>query len=76
VKHRKRDPPDHNQPVKMRIHSPGTIHCCICLNRGEWIAATTTVKGYSVCPEHVELVSRPNFDIFDLLPRKHGSHQV
>jgi hypothetical protein len=26
----------------------------------------TIVKGYAVCDEHVELVSRPDFDIFHL----------
>jgi hypothetical protein len=43
-----------------------TIHCCVCLNQNRWTPATTIIKGYACCDEHVELVSRPDFDIFHL----------
>lgn len=43
-----------------------TIRCCVCLNQGRRTAMATIVKGYAVCDEHVELVSRPDFDIFHL----------
>jgi hypothetical protein len=59
---------DHNAGVK--LHGPIAIHCAICLNRGQDVAATTLVKGYAVCQEHMELVSRPNFDIFDLIVKR------
>jgi hypothetical protein len=46
------------------------IGCCICLNqRGQRTPATTTIHGYSVCDQHVSLVSQPEFDIFTLLGR-------
>jgi hypothetical protein len=50
---------------------PTGIHCCICLNfSGDLIQAVTIIKGYAVCDEHVDLVSRGEFDIFKLGPRK------
>jgi hypothetical protein len=47
------------------------IHCAICLNQGSKTEATTTIKGYSVCENHTELVSRPDFDIFHLRAESH-----
>jgi hypothetical protein len=49
--------------------APG-IGCCICINQKKRrISATTVVKGYAVCDEHVELVSNPDFNIFALGPK-------
>jgi hypothetical protein len=49
------------------------IHCCICLNqKGTLIAASTVVKGYAVCAEHVDLVSRPDFDIHRIKAASRG----
>jgi hypothetical protein len=51
--------------------SPIRISCCICLNTGSRVSASTIVKGYAVCDAHVELVSEPDFDIFSLIrPRR------
>ena len=50
---------------------PGTISCCICLNmKGRRIPATTIVKGYSVCDDHVSVVSVPHFDIQRIARRR------
>ncbi len=46
------------------------IHCAICLNRGKMVAAITVVKSYAVCKQHVELVSKPGFDIWQLHSEK------
>lgn len=47
------------------LSGPGRIGCCVCLNRGgKRVEATTVVKGYAVCANHVDLVSQPEFDIF------------
>lgn len=48
---------------------PGVIHCCVCLNqRKERLPATTIVKGYAVCDDHIELVGHTGFSIFKLGP--------
>jgi hypothetical protein len=46
------------------------VRCAICLNQGKRVEADTIVKGYAACSDHVELVSRPDFDIFTLLTRR------
>lgn len=46
--------------------SRGGIKCCICLNQGQNVEATTTIKGYSVCENHIKLVSQTGFDIMRL----------
>lgn len=46
------------------------IHCAVCVNQGKMVAAITIVKGYASCAQHVELVSKPDFDIFQLKTSK------
>ena len=41
-----------------------TIRCCICLNQNKDVAAFSVINGYACCEAHIELVSRPGFDIF------------
>lgn len=44
------------------------IGCAVCLNMDNThkTPATAVVKGYSVCENHVALVSNPDFNIFHL----------
>lgn len=47
------------------------IGCVVCLNlKGERVAAEHVVSGYSVCEKHVELASKPGFDIFSLKTKR------
>jgi hypothetical protein len=44
---------------------PGVISCCLCLNiKGKRVAATTIVKGYAVCDDHIQVAAEPRFDLF------------
>ena len=51
---------------KLRQIESVTVHCAICFNQGKQVPAFSIVKGYAVCADHVKLVSKPKFDIFDL----------
>jgi hypothetical protein len=56
-----------NQPITA---PPGVISCCLCLNiKGKRVPATTIVKGYAVCDDHVMVVAEPHFDLFRLSRR-------
>lgn len=47
------------------------IGCAVCLSlKGERVYATTIVKGYSVCDDHAKLADNPNFDIWNLKPKR------
>lgn len=52
-------------PQPMPPAPPGVeLRCAICLNQREQrVPATTIVRGYAVCDEHVELAGAPGFDI-------------
>jgi hypothetical protein len=57
-----------NQPITA---PPGTIGCCLCLNiKGKRVAASTIVKGYAVCDDHIMVVAEPHFDIMRLARRR------
>lgn len=58
---------------KIRNVNGVTLHCAICLNQGQKVQATTLVKGYASCEDHVPLVSRPGFDIFEVFGGKQGA---
>jgi hypothetical protein len=50
---------------------PGVISCCLCLNiKGKRIPATTIVKGYAVCDDHIAVAAEPHFDIMRLSKRR------
>lgn len=43
------------------------VNCCVCLNlSGDRVAAVTVIGGYAVCQQHVELASKPGFDLWSL----------
>jgi hypothetical protein len=59
-----------NKIRRTDVASVHFISCAVCLNlKGLRCQADTVVKGYSVCDEHVELVSNPNFNIATLKPQ-------
>lgn len=51
---------------KLRQIEEVSIHCAICLQQGKKVPAFTVIKSYAVCEAHVQLVSKPGFDIFNL----------
>jgi hypothetical protein len=70
VKRGKRAVRGNNATVPKKTEaSGGAIHCCVCINRGNFRRdprGITVIKGYAACPDHIELVSHPGFDVFML----------
>jgi len=49
---------------------PGVISCCVCLNvKGKRVPATTVVKGYAVCDNHITVACAPNFNLWEMTRR-------
>lgn len=69
VKRGKRAVRGNNATVAKKTEgSGGDIHCCVCINRGKFgrdPRGITVVKGYAACPDHIELVSHPAFDVMN-----------
>lgn len=43
------------------------VHCCICLNLGKRVEAITSIRGYMICEEHVELVQNRDFNFLSIM---------
>ena len=52
----------------------GNVHCVVCINRGNFKPPeyVSVVNGYATCPDHMNLVSQPGFDVFKLLHTERG----
>jgi hypothetical protein len=46
------------------------VHCAICFNQGRLVDYETVVGGVAVCADHIELASRPDFSIWNLVVEK------
>ena len=54
------------KPIINRVANPW--RCCICClkQNNPTSRAITIIRGYAVCPVHIELAAQPNFDITQL----------
>ena len=59
-----KNPPQPPPPKFVPALAGVRISCCICLNQGQRTDAATIVNGYAVCERHLDLASKPDFDIF------------
>lgn len=55
---------------KLRQIEHVTIHCALCLQTGKTVPAVTVVNSYACCETHIQLVSKPDFNIFSLRTSK------
>jgi hypothetical protein len=48
--------------------------CCVCfILTGKRVPHLTVIRGYAVCADHVELATKPEFNIFNLRPAPKGA---